>query len=71
MFKAEDFHLPLEKELRLCTINTEIDECTDIVVLKSSLKEVTKQLMQYQNLLTVVLQKQLEREIKNLLPDIK
>ena len=71
MFKPEDFHLPLEKELRLCTINTEIEECKDIDVLKSSLKEVTKQLMQYQHLLTCVLQKQLEQEIKNLLPDGK
>ena len=71
MFKAEDFRLPLEKELRLCTIKSEIDECKDIDVLQNSLKEVSKQLMQYQHLLAVVLQKQLESEIKNLLPDVK
>ena len=36
MFTKEDFELPLEKQLRLRVINTEIDECSDI---KSTTRE--------------------------------
>ena len=30
MFSAEDFEMPLEKQLRIRVIDKEIDECTDI-----------------------------------------
>lgn len=59
MFKPEDFELPLEKVLKLRLITDEVDECTDVEVLRRSLKEVSKLLMKYQHLLSAVLKEQL------------
>ena len=59
MFKPEDFELPLEKVLKLRVITDEVDECTDVEVLRRSLKEVSKLLMKYQHLLSAVLKEQL------------
>lgn len=52
MFTEADFVLPLEKELRLQVIKTEIDECTDINTVKEQLKSCAESLMKYQHLLT-------------------
>jgi len=51
MFSEADFILPLEKELRLKVIKTEIDECTDIKSLKEQLSSCAESLMRYQHLL--------------------
>jgi len=59
MFKPDDFELPLEKVLKLRVITDEVDECTDVEVLRRSLKEVSKLLMKYQHLLSAVLKEQL------------
>lgn len=69
MFKQEDFNLPLEKQLRLRVITAEIDECKDTDALKEQLKSCATSLMKYQHLLGITLQKQLEQELKNLLPE--
>ena len=66
MFKPEDFELPLEKVLKLRVINDEVDECTDVEVLKKSLKETSKLLMTYQHLLNTVLKEQLMVGIGNI-----
>lgn len=66
MFKPEDFELPLEKVLKLRVITDEVNECTDVEVLRNSLKEVTKQLMTYQNLLAAVLKEQIVSELENI-----
>jgi len=77
MFDANDFEIPLEKQLRLRIINEEIDDCTDIDVLREHLKQCVRSLQTYQHLLNEVLKKQLEynrnqlkdtmmEEIKNL-----
>ena len=63
MFEPEDFTIPLEKELRLHKINKEIDECTDVDILKLHLKNTVEQLTKYQHLLAITLQKQLEQEL--------
>ena len=70
MFKPEDFTLPVEKELRLITINQDIDNCTDVGTLKNSLKEVTKQLMKFQHLLNASLRNQIEGELRSLFTSI-
>ena len=59
MFNPEDFKLPLEKVLKLRVINDEVDGCSDLEVLKKSLKETSKLLMTYQHLLNTVLKEQI------------
>ena len=66
MFKPEDFELPLEKVLKLRVITDEVNECRDVDVLRSSLKETTRLLMTYQHLLAAVLKEKLEAELHNL-----
>ena len=51
MFNESDFQLPLEKQLRLQVIKTEIQECTDIDALKDQLLPCAEMLMKYQHLL--------------------
>mgnify|MGYP003118889640 CR=1 FL=1 len=63
MFKPEDFELPLEKVLKLRVITDEVDECSDVDVLRESLKEVSKLLMRYQHLLATVLKGQVMADI--------
>lgn len=60
MFDANDFEIPLEKQLRLRIINEEIDGCTDVDVLREHLKKCVRSLQTYQHLLNEVLKKQLE-----------
>lgn len=69
MFKPEDFELPLEKVLKLRVITDEIDNCTDIDVLKESLKQISKLLMTYQHLLSAVLKEQLMINLGDLMID--
>ena len=66
MFNPEDFQLPLEKVLKLRVINDEVDGCSDLEVLKKSLKETSKLLMTYQHLLNTVLKEQLMVGIDNI-----
>ena len=66
MFKPEDFELPLEKVLKLRVITDEVDGCSAVEVLRNSLKEVTKQLMTYQNLLAAVLKEQIVSNLENI-----
>ena len=63
MFKPEDFELPLGKVLKLRVITDEVDECSDVDVLRESLKEVSKLLMRYQHLLASVLKGQVMADI--------
>ena len=52
MFTEADFVLPLEKELKLKVIKTEIEDCSDINVIKEQLVSCAESLMKYQHLLT-------------------
>jgi hypothetical protein len=65
MFDPEDFEVPLERQLKLRLVIDEIDGCTDIKILKESLKQTAEQLMKYQHLLQVTLQKQLMQEVES------
>ena len=60
MFDANDLEIPLEKQLRLRIINEEIDNCSDVDVLRENLKKCVQSLQTYQHLLNEVLKKQLE-----------
>lgn len=64
MFSPEDFQVPLEKQLKMRVIFDDIEGCNEVNVLKSSLKSTVEQLMKYQHLLSITLQKQLEAELK-------
>ena len=64
MFPPEDFHVPLEKQLKMRVIFDDIEGCKDVEVLQASLKSTVEQLIKYQHLLSITLQKQLEAELK-------
>jgi len=63
MFKSEDFELPLEKQLRLRVINTEVDECTSIGALQENLKQCAESLMKYQHLLGKAIENQITNDM--------
>lgn len=64
MFKPEDFNLTMEKELKKRVIFDDIEKCTDINTLKNSLKQVSEQLMKYQQLLDATLRQMLDAELE-------
>ena len=63
MFKSEDFTLPLEKQLRLRVITTEVDECTSVETLQENLKQCAESLMRYQHLLGKAIKKQITNDM--------
>lgn len=67
MFEPQDFEVPLEKQLKMRLVYDDIDKCKDVSALQENLKQCAEQLMKYQHLLSVTLQKQLASELKNLL----
>ena len=66
MFEPSDFKLSLEKELKLRVIKDDIEGCTEITTLQNSLKQVTEQLMKYQQLLDATLRQLLDIELEKL-----
>tara|TARA_B100001057_G_C22253483_1_gene720399 strand:- start:15 stop:281 length:267 start_codon:yes stop_codon:yes gene_type:complete len=71
MFKPQDFEIPLEKQLKMRVIYDEVEGCKDIEVLQASLKSTVEQLMKYQHLLSITLQKQIESELKSFDKELK
>jgi len=65
MFKAEDFNLPLETQLKQRVFVDEIDNCTNIDTLKENLKATSKLLLQYQHILQRVLREQIEKNLSD------
>lgn len=65
MFSAEDFEMPLEKQLKMRVVLDEIDKCTDVKALQENLKECAKSLQTYQHLLGQVLKQQLLSELES------
>ena len=63
MFKPEDFELSLEKQLKKKVIMDEVNECTDVETLRTSLIAVTDQLMKYQQLLDATLKQLMDKEL--------
>ena len=69
MFSKEDFELPLEAELRLRVIKDEIDGTNDINALKEHLKETSRLIMFYQNLLGKVAKDILAKDMVDWIKD--
>ena len=63
MLKPEDFEIGLEQQLRLRVINDEINQCSDIDVLKDSLKNCTELIMKYQQILNSILKEKIEQDL--------
>lgn len=66
MLEPEDFELPLEKQLRLQVIKTEIQECNDIEVLKRHLCTCAESLMRYQQVAAKLAEKNLHAAMDNI-----
>ncbi len=66
MFKPEDFHLSMEKELKKRVIFDDINACDNVETLQNSLRQVTDQLMKYQQLLDATLRQLLDIELTKL-----
>jgi hypothetical protein len=66
MFKPEDFHLSMEKELKKRVIFDDINSCDNVETLQNSLRQVTDQLMKYQQLLDATLRQLLDMELTKL-----
>ena len=71
MLKSEWFNLPMERELTLVKINQEVDECTDIKALRSSVKDLAKQNAVFQHMIAEMLRENLTSEVEKMLTAIK
>ena len=71
MLKSEWFNLPMERELTLVKINQEVDECTDIKALRSSVKDLAKQNAVFQHMIAEMLRENLTSEVERMLTVIK
>ncbi len=67
MISAEDFKLPIEKQLRLRVIQDEIKHCDDIDTMRELCVTMAEQNMTFQHILSKFLLADLESDVKNLL----
>jgi len=65
MFDAENFELPMEKQLKLRIINDEINHCENVEVLQESLKEAARLAMRYQHMIFSLVEKKMIDDLKN------
>jgi len=70
VFNAEDFQIPLEKQLKLRLVIDEVDQCSDVETLRVNLKACAESLLKYQHLLGKVLEQQLINDLENWNEDI-
>jgi 5,10-methylene-tetrahydrofolate dehydrogenase/methenyl tetrahydrofolate cyclohydrolase len=66
MLKSEWFELPLERQLTLHKINSEIDECRDIDLLRENLKSLSHQNARFQHMIGEMLKHSLSAEVTKL-----
>ena len=64
MFESSDFSLPLEQELRMRVISDEINECKNVEILQTNLKQTTRLTMLYQHMLNEIVKRQLTGEVE-------
>jgi hypothetical protein len=65
MFDAENFELPMEKQLKLRIINDEINHCENVEVLQESLKDAARLAMRYQHMIFSLVEKKMVDDLKN------
>lgn len=63
MFTPEDFELGLEQQLRLRVITDEINECSDVKVLRECLCNTSALVMKYQHILTSLLREKIAQDL--------
>ena len=71
MLEPDFFKLTLEKELRMKVIEKEVQECTDIEVLKTNLLNCAQSLIRFQHLTTKLVEQQLQKEMNDLFNEVK
>lgn len=69
VFEPEDFQISLERQLKLRMINDEIDDCKNIEILQTRLKETVESLIKYQQVVESIAKRQLEAEIEKCISD--
>ncbi len=67
MLNAEDFKLPVEKQLRLRIIQDEIKHCTDIETMRDICTTLAEQNMTFQHMISKLLLAELEEGVQFLL----
>ena len=65
MFKPEDFQLTLEAQLKLRVVNDDIDKCTDVEALRKNLKDATKLLMNYQQIINRLMAEMITKDLED------
>lgn len=69
IFEPEDFQITLERQLKLRMINDEIDDCKNVEILQTRLKETVESLIKYQQVVECIAKRQLESEIEKWITD--
>ena len=71
MIKSEWFELPLERQLTIHKINTEIDECRDLSLLRENMKSLVEQNARFQHMISEMLRSNLTSEVARIFKDSK
>lgn len=69
IFEPEDFQITLERQLKLRMINDEIDDCKNVEILQTRLKETVESLIKYQQVVECIAKRQLEAEVEKWITD--
>lgn len=71
MFAPEDYNVSMESDLKLRIMHDEIDSCIDVKKLQKYLKETSKLVMIYQQLLAVCAKEMITRDMSDWASKIK
>jgi hypothetical protein len=71
MFAPEDYNVSMESDLKLRIMHDEIDSCLDVKKLQKYLKETSKLVMIYQQLLAVCAKKMIAKDMSDWASKIK
>lgn len=71
MFAPEDYNVSMEADLKLRVMHDEIDSCSDVAKLQKYLKETSKLVMIYQQLLSACAKEMITRDMTDWASKIK
>jgi hypothetical protein len=71
MFAPEDYNVSMESDLKLRIMHDEIDSCLDVKKLQKYLKETSKLVMIYQQLLAVCAKEMIAKDMSDWASKIK
>jgi hypothetical protein len=69
VFEPEDFQISLERQLKIRMINDEIDDCNNVEILQTRLKETVESLIKYQQVVECIAKRQIEAEVESWISD--